>query len=89
MTKTTTATNDDDDNDDEDDNDDGGCGGRDGHHRMRKGRGHNDTTTSRCEGGGRGWIREAAPRRKVARIRVGATRGNMNKRQTGGEAPVD
>jgi hypothetical protein len=35
----------DDDNDDNDDNDDdGGCGGRDGHHRMRKGRGHDDTT---------------------------------------------
>ena len=33
------------DNDDNDDNDDdGGCGGRDDHHQMRKGRGHDDTT---------------------------------------------
>ena len=37
-----------------------------------------DTTTSRCEqrGGGRGWTREAAPRRNVARSRGGAARGN-------------
>ena len=36
--------NDDDDGHDNNDNNDndGGCGGRDGHHRMRKGRGHND-----------------------------------------------
>jgi hypothetical protein len=31
----------DDNNDDDDNDDDGGCGGRDGHHRIRKGRGHN------------------------------------------------
>jgi hypothetical protein len=44
---------DDDDNDNgdghdgDDDNDgDGGCGGRDGHHRMRKGRGHDDRTNT-------------------------------------------
>ena len=39
----------DDDNDYEDDdnnNDDGGCGGQDGHHRMRKGRGHDDRTNA-------------------------------------------
>ena len=36
---------DDDDDDGNDDNDDDdGCGGRDGHHRMRKGRGHDDRT---------------------------------------------
>ena len=33
------------DNDDAND-DDGGCGGRDGHHRMRKGRGHDDRTNT-------------------------------------------
>jgi hypothetical protein len=33
-----------DEDDDDDDDDDGGCGGQDGHHRMGKGRGHNDTT---------------------------------------------
>ena len=38
--------NDDNDNDDDDNNDDGGCGGQDGHHRMRKGRGHNDRTNA-------------------------------------------
>ena len=39
---------DDDDGDDGDDDndDDGGCGGRDGHHRMRKGRGHDDRTNT-------------------------------------------
>ena len=44
---------DDDDNDDDyghddDDNkdDDGGCGGRDGHYRMRTGRGHDDRTNT-------------------------------------------
>ena len=37
--------NDDDDDDDEND-DDGGCGGQDGHHRMRKGRGHDDRTNA-------------------------------------------
>ena len=29
---------------DNDNDDDGRCGGRDGHHRMRKGRGHDDRT---------------------------------------------
>jgi hypothetical protein len=41
--------NDDDDDDDDDDDkndDDGGCGGRDGHHRMRKGKGHDDRTNA-------------------------------------------
>ena len=33
-----------DDNDDNDNDDDGGYGVRDGHHRMRKGRGHDNTT---------------------------------------------
>ncbi len=39
--------NDDDNNNDDDDDDDdnGRCGGRDGHHRMRKGRGHDNRTT--------------------------------------------
>ena len=38
---------DDDDNNDGDDNDDnGGCGGRDGHHRLKKGRGHDDRTNT-------------------------------------------
>ncbi len=37
---------DDDDNDDDENDDDGGCGGRDGHHRMRKGRGHDDRTNA-------------------------------------------
>jgi len=43
---------DDDDDDDVDDNDDDGgcgCGGWDGHHRMRKGRGHYDTTIKRSQ----------------------------------------
>jgi hypothetical protein len=31
---------------DNDNNNDGGCGGRDGHHRMRKGRGHDDRTNT-------------------------------------------
>ena len=35
-----------DDNDDDDNDDNGGCGGQDGHHRMRKGRGHNDRTNA-------------------------------------------
>jgi len=35
---------DDGDDGDDDNDDDGRCGGRDGHHRMRKGRGHDDTT---------------------------------------------
>jgi hypothetical protein len=30
-------------------NDDGRCGGRDGHHRMRKGRGHDHTTIKRSQ----------------------------------------
>ncbi len=34
-----------DDDDDDDDDDDGGCGGH-GHHRMRKGRGHDDRTNA-------------------------------------------
>jgi hypothetical protein len=34
------------DDDDDDNDDDGGCGGRDGHHRMRKGRGHDDRTNT-------------------------------------------
>ncbi len=34
----------DDNNDDNDD--DGGCGGQDGHHWMRKGRGHDDRTNA-------------------------------------------
>ncbi len=38
---------DDEDDDDDDDNDDNsGCGGQDGHHRMRKGRGHDDRTNT-------------------------------------------
>ncbi len=37
---------DDDDNDDDVSHDDGRCGGRDGHPRMRKGRGHNDRTNT-------------------------------------------
>ena len=38
---------DDDGHDDNDDNDDnGGCGRWDGHHWMRKGRGHNDRTNT-------------------------------------------
>jgi hypothetical protein len=47
--------NDDDDENNDNDND-GGCSGRDGHHRMRKGRGHNDTTIKRSQKrGGRRW----------------------------------
>ena len=37
---------DDDDDDDDDNDDDGGCGGQDGHHRMRKVRGHDDRTNA-------------------------------------------
>ena len=37
---------DDDDDDDDDNDDDGGCDGQDGHHRMRKGRGHDDRTNA-------------------------------------------
>jgi len=37
---------DDGDNGNGNNNDDGGCGGRDGHHRMRKGRGHDDRTNT-------------------------------------------
>jgi len=48
---------DNDEDDDNDNNDDGGCGGRDGHHRMRKGRGHdgrtNTTIKSVTEEGGK------------------------------------
>jgi hypothetical protein len=51
--------NDDDDGheDDDDNDDDGGYGGRDGHHRMRKGRGHDDKTIKidHRRGGGRWW----------------------------------
>ena len=36
---------DNDDDDDDDDDNDGGYGGRDGHHRMRKGRRHDNGTT--------------------------------------------
>ena len=32
--------------DDDNNDDDGGCGGRDGHHRMRTGRGHDDRTNT-------------------------------------------
>ena len=38
--------NDDDGHDNDDDDDNGGCGGRDGHHRMRKGRGHDNRTNT-------------------------------------------
>ncbi len=39
--------NDNDGHDDDDGNDDdGGCGGQDGHHQMRKGRGHEDRTNT-------------------------------------------
>ena len=45
--------------DDNDNDDDGGCCGRDGHHRMRKGRGHDNrtnTTSNRShKRGGRWW----------------------------------
>ena len=34
------------DDDDNDNNDDGRCGGWDGHHRMRKGRGHDNRTNT-------------------------------------------
>jgi len=33
-------------NDDDANDDDGGCGGQDGHHPMRKGRGHDDRTNT-------------------------------------------
>ena len=54
---------DDDDNNnghDDDNEDNGGCGEQDGHHRMRKGRGHDDRTITTIksiteEGGGRRW----------------------------------
>jgi hypothetical protein len=43
--------------DDDDNDDDGGYGGQDGHHRMRKGRGHDDKTIKidHRSGGGRWW----------------------------------
>ena len=42
--------------DNNDDDNDGGCGGRDGHRRMRKGRGHDDTTIKISQRrGGRWW----------------------------------
>jgi len=37
---------DDGDDGDDDNDDDGGCGGRDGHHQMRKGRGHDERTNT-------------------------------------------
>ncbi len=38
--------NDDNDEDNDNNDDDGGCSGRDGHHRMRKGRGHDNRTNA-------------------------------------------
>jgi hypothetical protein len=58
-TTTTTTT-------DDDDDDDGGYGGRDGQHRMRKGRRHDNETIHNNKIGKRylGWEEEVASRRK-------------------------
>ena len=39
-------SHDDDNNDHDNDADNGRCGGQDGHHRMKKGRGHDDRTNT-------------------------------------------
>ena len=53
---TTTTTDDDDDND-------GGYGGRDGHHRMRKGRGHDNETIHNNKIGRKRWLQGRIGRR--------------------------